>query len=122
MITNSGRRMKITTKLWIGLGALAVLSPIGLYLPDKFKAGNAWGEWDVEKIKELAGYMPSGFEKLSSIWNAAMPNYAFKGWENMGLKHLSLAYIVSAIVGIGLCVGLSFVLGKVLSKKESKNV
>ena len=31
--------MKTTTKLWIGLGVLAVISPIGLYLPEKFKAG-----------------------------------------------------------------------------------
>jgi cobalt/nickel transport protein len=114
--------MKTTTKLWIGLGALAVLSPIGLYLPDKLKAGSAWGEWGADEIKDLIGYIPTGLEKLSSLWNAPLPDYAFKGWENLGLKHLSLAYIVSAIVGIGLCVGLAFVLGKLLSKKEHDNV
>ena len=38
--------MKTTTKLWIGLGVLAIASPLGLYLPDTFKAGEAWGEWN----------------------------------------------------------------------------
>jgi cobalt/nickel transport protein len=121
MKTNSGRRMKTTTKLWIGVGALAVLSPIGLYLSEKLKAGSAWGEWGVDEVKELTGYVPAGLKKLSSLWGAPLPDYAFKGWENLGLKHLGLAYIVSAIVGIGLCVGLAFMLGKILSKKESSN-
>jgi len=110
--------MKTTTKLWIGLGALAVLSPIGLYLPEKFKAGSAWGEWSSREMHGLVGYVPKGLEKFSGLWKAPLHDYAFKGWENLGLKHLSLAYIVSAIVGIGLCVGLAFVLGKILSKKE----
>jgi len=37
--------MTLTGKLWIGIGALIVLSPLGLILPDQFKAGSAWGEW-----------------------------------------------------------------------------
>jgi cobalt/nickel transport protein len=110
--------MKITTKLWLGLGTLALLSPIGLYLPEKFKAGDAWGEWDGDKIKEVVGYLPAGFEKLSSLWHAALPDYAFKGWEEKGLGHLSFAYIVSAVVGIALCVGGAFLLGKLLSRKQ----
>ncbi len=111
--------MKTTTKLWIGLGVLAVLSPIGLYLPEKFKAGSAWGEWGAKEMQGLVGYIPSGLGKLGKLWNAPLPDYAFKGWENLGLRHLSLAYIVSAVVGIGLCVGLAFLLGKLLSKKEN---
>jgi cobalt/nickel transport protein len=109
--------MKITTKLWLGLGALAVLSPIGLYLPDKFKAGDAWGEWGGDKIKEFVGYVPIGFEKLSSLWHAVMPDYAFKGWEEKGFEHLSFAYIISAIVGIILCSIGAWILGKLLVKK-----
>ena len=113
--------MKLTTKLWIGLGGLAILSPIGLILPEKFKAGDAWGEWDAEKIKELVGYVPSGLKKLSSLWNAPLSDYSFKGWENMGMKHLSFAYILSAVIGIALCFGLAFLLGKFLAKKEPQN-
>jgi len=110
--------MRTITKLWIGLGVLAVASPIGLFLPDKLKAGSAWGEWGGDEIKGLIGYIPSGLEKLSSVWNAAMPDYAFKGWEEKGLGHLSFAYIVSAAVGIALCVGGAWLLGRLLSRKQ----
>lgn len=110
--------MKTVTKLWIGLGVLAVVSPIGLFLPEKLKAGSAWGEWGADEIKGLVGYIPSGLEKLSTVWNAIMPDYAFKGWEGKGLEHLSFAYIISAIFGIALCVGGAWLLGKVLTKKE----
>ncbi len=111
--------MKTTTKLWIGLGVLALLSPVGIYLPDKLKAGSAWGEWGADEMKNLVGYVPAGLEKIASVWNALMPDYAFKGMENAGLGHLSIAYIVSALVGIALCVGSGLLIGKLLSRKSS---
>jgi cobalt/nickel transport protein len=110
--------MKTTTKLWIGLGILAVVSPIGLYLPDKLKAGSAWGEWGADKMKGLVGYVPAGLQKLSSLWKAVIPDYAFKGWEDKGPGHLSFAYIISALAGIALCVGAGIILGKLFSRKR----
>lgn len=56
--------MKTVTKLWIGLGILAVVSPLGLILPEYFKAGDAWGEWGTDTIKDLVGYTPVGLEKI----------------------------------------------------------
>lgn len=44
--------MTLTGKLWIGIGALIVLSPLGLILPDQFKAGSAWGEWGGKRFKK----------------------------------------------------------------------
>jgi cobalt/nickel transport protein len=110
--------MKTITKLWIGLGILAVISPIGLFLPEKFKAGSAWGEWGTDEIKGLIGYIPGGMEKLSSLWTAAMPDYAFKETKNAHLGNLSIAYVFSAILGIALCVGGAYLLGKFLSRKQ----
>ena len=46
-----------------------------------------------------------------------MPDYAFKGWEEKGLPHLSFAYIMSAIIGIGIIVLIVMVIGKFLAKK-----
>ena len=109
--------MKITTKLWIGLGVLIVLSPLGLLIPEHFKAGAAWGEWGIDEIKKLVGYVPKGLEKLAPLWNAPLPDYAFKGSEGKGLSHLSLAYIISAVVGIAVTVGASLLVGKLLAKK-----
>lgn len=110
--------MKVTTKLWIGLAILIILSPIGLILPDHFKAGAAWGEWAAEEMKELVGYVPQGLEKLAGLWNAPIPDYAFKGWEDKGLPHLSFAYIISAVAGIGLTVLVVIGIGKILTRKE----
>jgi hypothetical protein len=110
--------MKITTKLWIGIAILIILSPLGLILPEHFKAGSAWGEWGVEEIKELVGYVPKGLEKLANLWNAPLPDYAFKGWEEKGLPHLSFAYIISAIIGIALIVIFVLLIGKFLVQKD----
>lgn len=109
--------MKITTKFWIGMAVLIVLSPLGLILPEHFKAGSAWGEWGASEMQKLAGYIPRGLEKLSSLWNAPMPDYAFKGWEEKGLPHLSFAYIISAVIGIAITVAVVLIIGKILTKK-----
>ena len=110
--------MKITTKFLIGIAVLVVLSPLGLLLPAHFKAGGAWGEWGVDEMQKLVGYVPKGLAKLSSLWSAPMPDYAFKGWEEKGLSRLSFAYIISAIVGIGIIVLVMIGIGKLLSKKD----
>ena len=110
--------MKTITKLWILIAILIIFTPLGLILPEHFKAGAAWGEWGVEEIRELAGYIPKGLERLASLWNAPIPDYAFKGWEDKPMGALSLAYIVSAIVGIAVTVGMTLLIGKFLSKKE----
>lgn len=109
--------MKIIAKFWIGLAVLTVLSPLGLIGSEHFKAGSAWGEWDTEEIRKLVGYIPQGLEKLSSLWNAPVPDYAFKGWEEKGLSCLSFAYIMSAILGIGIIVIVVMGIGKFLAKK-----
>ena len=110
--------MKITTKLWIALGALILLSPLGLILPDHFKAGSAWGEWGGDELQKLAGYIPQGLEKLGALWNAPIPDYAFKGWEEKGLIHLSFAYIISGILGAALCVLIIWMIGKIFVKQN----
>jgi hypothetical protein len=109
--------MSTIKKLWIGLGVLVILSPIGLILPDRFKAGSAWGEWGIDEMQDLVGYIPQGLKKLSSLWDAPLPDYAFKGWEEKGLSHLSLAYIVSVIAGIAMTVSAVFFIAKLLAKK-----
>jgi len=109
--------MKITAKLWVGIAILIVLSPLGLMMPERFKAGSAWGEWGVAEVQKLVGYVPNGLAKLSTIWNAPIPDYAFKGWGRKGLSHLNFAYIISAIVGIAIISVVAWFIGKMLAKK-----
>jgi len=102
--------MKTTTKLAIGLCVLVVLVPLGLLLPEYFKAKTAWGEWGAEEIAQMVGYIPARLVALSERWHAPMPDYAFSG-PGGGMGHLTAAYIVSALLGGGLAalvaVGLS---------------
>ena len=100
--------MKAITKLWILMAVLIVLTPIGIILPQYFKSGAAWGEWTKDEMKALAGYLPKGIEKLSSLWNAPMPGYARDG----------LGYLISAILGVAVIAGVIFIAGKFLNKNE----
>lgn len=111
--------MRTVTKLWIGLAVLIMLSPLGLILPEYFKAGAAWGEWGAEEIQKMMGYVPKGLEELSSLWNAPMPDYAFKGWEGRPLKDLSLAYVASAVLGITVTIGIVFLMVWNFKKRNS---
>ena len=112
--------MKLITKFWIGIAVLIVLSPLGLILPKHLKAGSAWGEWGADEMRKLVGYAPKGLEKLSSLWNAPMPDYAPKGWEEKGLPHLSFAYTISAAIGIVIIVITVLIIGKLLIRKDNK--
>ena len=108
--------MKTTAKLWIGIGILALLSPLGLILPERFKAGDAWGEWGVDTFKEIFGYVPVGLRKLSNLWSAPFSDYAFNSQQDKGLCRLSLGYIASAVIGILVTVCAVMLLGRFLSK------
>jgi cobalt/nickel transport protein len=114
-MSNTPSTMK---KMWLGLVVLALLSPVGIIIPDKFQAGSAWGEWGSDEIQKMVGFVPQGMQKLADIWRAPMPDYAFKGWEEAGLAMLSLAYVISAAVGIGIIVAITMLLGKMVKQKE----
>ncbi len=107
-----------TRKLWLGLAVLALLSPIGLILPEKLKAGAAWGEWSTDEIGKMLGYVPPGMKKLAALGQAPMPDYAFKGGVKAGLGMQSLSYIVSALVGMGVIVAVIMLLGKLATKDK----
>ncbi|MDD5440027.1 MAG: PDGLE domain-containing protein [Candidatus Omnitrophica bacterium] len=113
--------MQVTRKLWIGLAILIVLAPIGLIAPEYFKAGSAWGEWGADEMQELVGYIPQGLKKLAGLWSAPIPDYAFKGWEEKGLPHLSFAYILSAGIGIGITVAVIMLIGTILVRKDKNS-
>jgi len=107
--------MKAHRKLWIGLLVLSVLSPLGLLLPAWLGAGSAWGEWSAEEIKGLIGYVPARMGRLSSLWHAPLPDYAGPGASP--LARIAW-YAASALVGLGLVVGLSLLLGRWLARNE----
>ena len=111
--------MKEYRSLWIALLVLALLSPIGLYFPSLLKVGAAWGEWGLEEIRERLGYAPAGMEKIAEFWKAPLPDYALPGQQNAPLSHLSLSYVLSAFLGIGLCAGGAYLVGHWLTRRKA---
>jgi cobalt/nickel transport protein len=113
--------MKEYRRFWMALIVMALVSPIGLYLPQIMKAGPAWGEWGMEEIKQMIGYAPAGMEKYADIWKAPIPDYALPGQEQAPLSHLSLSYILSALVGSAGCGVGGYLLARWLTGRRGKH-
>ena len=108
---------KFDKKLWIGLLVMALLTPLGIYLPERFKAGDAWGEWGTDRIQELLGYVPEGLRKLTEFWKAPVTDYNFGG-ENAAFGMQVISYIMSGIIGIAVAVLVIYLITKLLVKHE----
>ncbi len=63
-----------------------------------FNAGDAWGEWSAQTVKDLVGYVPQGLAKYSDVWKAPLPDYTINGGD-ASIVHQSGFYIVSGIIG-----------------------
>jgi cobalt ECF transporter T component CbiQ len=112
-------RLPSARKLWLGLAALLVLTPLGI-----LAVGSAWGEWSVRDFsdpqarREIAAASrnhappaaaPRGLERLSSIWSAPLSRYA-----PPFIRGASFGYLVSAMVGVGLVIMLALMLNWLL--------
>jgi len=110
--------MKPTRRLWWGLILLILLSPLGLILPELFKSGPGWGEWRLEEIEKMIGFAPEGLKKWADLWSAPLPEYHFAGWEKKGLFLSSLGYILTGLLGVGMVVLVTLLLGKWMRRKD----
>jgi hypothetical protein len=104
-------------KTWIGLFIMALLTPLGVVLPKWFNAEDAWGEWGIDKIEKLLGYIPAGMKKVSEIWKAPIPDYNFGG-ESASMATRIASYIISGVIGILLISIAAYALSKFLVKRE----
>jgi len=109
--------MTTVKKLWVGIGILALLSPLGLILPSLFKADGAWGEWNLEEIERITNFAPQGMKRLARIWKAPMPDYTVPG-QRTGMLGEILGYVCTAIIGIALAAGIMYLLAKVLGRRN----
>ena len=105
----TGAGWKATKPLWIAMGVLMILTPLGI-----LAAGTAWGEWSVEdfsnvdarrQIENVSSHQaapaeaPRGMRRLASFWTAPMPRYA-----PPFLKSTSFGYLLSSMAGTGLII------------------
>ncbi len=95
--------------LWVTLGLLLVLTPLGL-----LAGGAAWGEWAASDFADPAARQaitgaslghappaaaPAGVERLASVWTAPLPDYA-----PPFLRNRAVGYALSGMFGAGLVV------------------
>jgi cobalt/nickel transport system permease protein len=114
---------KTTRKLWAGLAALMIASPLGL-----LAAGTAWGEWGAADFADAGARaqmaaasgnaappeaVPQGMEKLASLWTAPFPDYA-----PAFLHSEAFGYILSALMGGGLIIAIFLALSAVFGKSR----
>jgi cobalt/nickel transport protein len=104
-------------KILVALIVLAVVSPIGIYLPMKFKAEDAWGEWSTETIQKLFGFVPKKLRETADLWKAPIPDYNL-GDDKSPFTLQALSYILSGVIGIVLCVLILYCASKLLVKKN----
>ena len=91
-INNLQKRILITLLL------LCLIAPVGILLPMVFNAGDAWGEWSAQTVKDLIGYVPKGLERYSGVWNAPLPDYTVNA-DDASVVHQSGYYIISGLIG-----------------------
>jgi len=100
VIASARPRVGTTGRIAGKLGWILVLTPIGL-----IAAGDAWGEWSLDELKERVGYAPAGIAHSHQLVHPLLPDYGFAGiqgkpWEVAG-------YLVSAFVGCCLVAGFT---------------
>lgn len=97
---------KLIRNFTIGLGLLIILAPLGL-----LAVGEAFGEWGPEEFQQKVGFIPQGLQQLSGLWNAPMSDYSLPGAED-SMTFSSIAYILSAVIGVVISGGLLYFVGK----------
>jgi len=93
---------------YIIIGILILATPLGL-----LASGTAWGEWGLEKIKNLMGFVPKGMEE-GFQFNSPISDYSF------GFLNEYFGYILSALVGVIIILIIFKVLGKINLKRNIK--
>ncbi len=105
----SPRRSLRLRWLWVGLAALALVTPLGLLAP-----GTAWGEWSTAELTRLGmKSLPAGMEKLSGLWGAPLAKYNIPA-----LGNTPAGYILSALVGLLIIAVVAWLFTRLLLSKK----
>ncbi len=107
---------RLQKKIMITLIVLSLLTPIGILLPMVFNAGDAWGEWSAETVKDLIGYVPEGLQKYANTYKAPLTDYSMNV-KDTSVAHQSGYYILSGIIGATVTMGVTILISKFIIKK-----
>ena len=108
----------INIRLGFFIAVLVLLTPIGIILPHIFNAGDAWGEWSLEDLGKIIGYIPQGAKQIANLWHPLFPDYNFLFNNSGNILFDSLFYVLSGIIGASFCFTASFVFLKNIIKEN----
>ena len=108
---------KLQKRILICLIILCLVTPLGIFLPMLFNAGQAWGEWSAHTVNDLIGYVPQGLARYSETWKAPVAGYTLNTADR-SVIHQSGFYIVSGIAGATLTYIVMLVLSKIMIRNE----
>ncbi|HEU0113342.1 MAG TPA: cobalt transporter CbiM [Thermomicrobiales bacterium] len=93
---------------------VVLLVPLGL-----LAGGSAWGEWGGAELGGQLGYIPAGLSRYENLWRAPFAGYTMP-WVSASAPfgEQALAYILSAVIGIGLIFVVVFA-WRVLVKRNA---
>ena len=104
---------KLQKIILLSVLGLCILSPIGIMLPAWFDAGDAWGEWSAQTLKDMIGYVPEGLAKYAEVWTAPLGDYTVNP-NDSSLVHQSGYYIISGIFGATVSYIVMLVLSRII--------
>ncbi len=97
------------------LGLLVLLTPVGLLAP-----GGADFEWGTEELRGMVGYLPAGLSSLQPLGALApLRGYQLPGAVPLSFWQEAPAYLLSAVLGVGLIFALFLVARMALARKAS---
>ncbi len=97
-------KFKFSRKWVYLLIALGLLSPLGI---DLANGGDAWGEWG-----NVGSWTPW------KIWTAPFDGYDVNHWSSTLMS--SFGYIISALVGIAAILLVTYLVFRLVGKREEK--
>jgi len=104
-------------KLWYGLIALIIFTPLGL-----LAKGTAYGEWSSEDLQGQLGFIPDGMAKIADKWKSLFPDYSVPGLDGNFFRS-ALGYIFSAVVALLIILAITAVISLLQKgKKIKKNI
>jgi hypothetical protein len=97
------------SKLRLVLGALVVLSPLGL-----LASGTAFGEWGIDQLQREVGFVPAGLARMAYLWtHAPLSDYGITGFDGSFMQSAA-GYILSSVVGVVLVAGIMAIFYKIV--------
>jgi cobalt/nickel transport system permease protein len=111
---------KSVRRLWLTVACLMLLTPFGI-----LAAGTAWGEWAPTEFARAGSVpqppssaaesmVPTGMQRLSTLWTAPFPSYA-PGF----VKSPAFGYLLSAMFGVGFLLAASLLLQHCFKRHRS---